>query len=121
MFGLDILAKLLKILRSAASPNQISFGFIVGMIIGLTPLWTLHNLILFIILIILNINIGMALFSLAIFSATAYLLDPLFHHIGYFMLVDLTFLQGLWTTLYNLPIIALSRYNNTIVMGSLVV
>jgi len=121
MFGLEILAKLFKILRSAASPSQIAGGFIIGMIIGLTPFWTLHNFILFVILIILNVNIGMALFSLAIFTGMAYLLDPAFHHLGYFFLVDLNFLNGLWTWLYNIPIIALSKYNNTIVMGSLVV
>ena len=120
MFGLEILAKLLKILRSGASPNQIAAGFIIGMILGLTPLWTLHNLILFILLIILNINIGTALFSFAIFSGIAYLLDPLFHSLGYFLLVDLSFLKSLWTLLYNIPVIALSKYNNTVVMGSLV-
>ena len=46
-------------------------------------------------------------------------MDPLFHHFGYFILVDLSFLKGLWTTLYNVPVIALSKYNNTVVMGSL--
>ena len=121
MFGLEILAKLVKILRSAASPNQIAAGFIMGMTIGLTPLWTLHNLILFILVIILNVNIATVLSSFIIFSGLAYLLDPLFHSLGYFILVDLTFLKGLWTTLYNIPVIALSKYNNTVVMGSLVI
>jgi len=119
MFGLEILAKLVKILRSAASPSQIAAGFIIGMTIGLTPLWTLHNFILFILLIILSVNIATALFSFVIFSGIAYLMDPLFHHFGYFILVDLSFMKGLWTTLYNVPLIALSKYNNTVVMGSL--
>ena len=39
------LAKLLKILRSAATPGQISGGFILGMIMGLPPFWSLHNLV----------------------------------------------------------------------------
>ena len=121
MFGLEILAKLVKILRSDASPNQIAAGFIIGMIIGLTPFWTLHNLLLIILVIILNVNIATAIFSWLIFSGIGYLLDPLFHHFGYFILVDLTILKGLWTTLYNLPVIALSKYNNTVVMGSLAV
>ena len=121
MFGLEILAKLFKILRSAASPSQIAGGFIIGMIIGLTPFWTLHNFILFVVLIILNVNIAMALFSLMICTGLAYLLDPAFHHLGYFVLVDLSFLNGLWTWLYNIPVVALSKYNNTVVMGSLVV
>jgi uncharacterized protein (TIGR03546 family) len=121
MFGIEILAKLLKILRSAASPGQIASGFVVGMIIGLTPFWTLHNMILIIILIIVNINIGTAIFSFILFSAFAYLADPLFHHLGYFLLVDITSLKSLWTYLYNMPLIALSKYNNTVVMGSLIV
>jgi uncharacterized protein (TIGR03546 family) len=120
MFGLEILAKLIKILRSAASPNQIAGGFIIGMMIGLTPFWTLHNLLLLILLIILNVNIGMATFSFAIFSGIGYLLDPFFHHAGYFILVDVSFLKGFWTMLYNVPVIALSKYNNTVVMGSLI-
>lgn len=120
MFGLEILAKIIKILRSAASPAQIAAGISFGMIIGLTPFWTLHNLVLIILLIILNINIGSALFAFVIFSGIAYLADPLFHSLGYFVLVDLTFLHGLWTALYNLPVIALSKYNNTVVTGSLI-
>jgi uncharacterized protein (TIGR03546 family) len=121
MFGLEILVKIFKILRSDASPKQISAGVIIGMIIGLTPFWTLHNLILIVLVIILSVNIGSVLFSFIIFSAIGYLLDPLFHHLGYFLLVDIEALKGLWTTLYNLPVIALSRYNNTVVMGSLLV
>ena len=121
MFGIELLAKLVKILRSAASPNQIAAGFVIGMIIGLTPFWTLHNIILIIILIIVNINIGTALFSFILFSAIAYLADPIFHHFGYFLLVDMESLNSLWTFLYNLPLIALSRYNNTVVIGSFVI
>ena len=121
MFGLEILAKIVKILRSAASPNQIAAGIVFGMIIGLTPFWTLHNIVLIILLIILNINIGSAIFAFVIFSGIGYLADPVFHSLGYFILVDLAFLKGLWTTLYNVPVIALSKYNNTVVMGSLVV
>jgi uncharacterized protein (TIGR03546 family) len=118
MFGLEILAKLVKILRSAASPNQIAAGFIIGMTIGLTPFWTLHNFILIFLVIILNVNIATVIFSWIIFSGIGYLLDPVFHHLGFFILVDLSFLKGLWTTLYNVPVIALSKYNNTVVMGS---
>jgi len=121
MFGIELLAKLIKILRSAASPHQIAAGFVIGMIIGLTPFWTLHNMILIFILIIVNINIGTAIFSFLLFSAIAYLIDPLFHSLGYFLLVDMEGLKDFWTFLYNLPLVALSRYNNTVVIGSLLI
>jgi uncharacterized protein (TIGR03546 family) len=120
MFGIEILAKLIRILRSAASPAQIAGGFILGMIIGLTPLWNLHNLIVFILIVILNVNIGMALFSFALFSGFAYLLDPLFHDLGFFLLVDQNSLNNFWTNLYNVPVVALSNFNNTVVMGSII-
>ena len=121
MFGIELLAKLVKILRSAASPTQIAAGFVIGMIIGLTPFWTLHNMILIVILIIININIETAIFSFLLYSAIAYLADPLFHSFGYFLLVDMENLKSFWTYLYNLPLVALSRYNNTVVSGSLAI
>jgi len=121
MFGLELLAKLFKILRSEGTPNQIAAGFVMGMIIGLTPVFTAHNILLFILIIILKVNIGAALFAFAVFSGVAYLLDPMFHNLGYFLLVDFTSLKGFWTFLYNFPVIALSRYNNTVVTGSLAV
>jgi uncharacterized protein (TIGR03546 family) len=120
MLIIKFISKLIKILRSAASPGQIAGGFVLGMVLGLTPLWKLHNLITVILLVILNVNISMALFSFAIFSGIAYLIDPLFHGLGYFLLADARGLKGLWTAMYNMPILALSNFNNTVVMGSLV-
>lgn len=120
MFIIQFIAKLINILRSAASPAQIASGFMLGMVIGLTPMLALHNLIILILIIIFNVNIAMAIFSFGIFSGIAYVLDPIFHNLGYFLLVDVTSLHGICTSLYNIPLVALSRYNNTVVMGSLV-
>ena len=72
MFVLEFIAKLIKILRSEISPNQISWGFALGMILGLTPFWSLHNLIVVILIIILKVNLATAIFSFGIFSAIAY-------------------------------------------------
>jgi len=119
MFIIQFLAKLVKILRSAATPSQIAGGLILGMVLGLTPLLTVHNLIVIILIIILNVNISMAIFSFGVFSGIAYLFDPLFHSLGFYLLVKVPALHNLWTSLYNIPVVALSRYNNTVVMGSL--
>ena len=121
MFFIKFAAKLFKILPSGESPNKIAAGFSLGMILGLTPLLTLHNFIIILLLIILNINLASALFAFAIFSGAAYLLDPLFHNLGYYLLTGLPALTDFWTALYSFPVIALSRYNNTVVAGSLAV
>ena len=120
MFPVQLIAKIFKILRSGDSPNQIAFGFAIGMIIGLTPFFTFHNIILIILVIILNINLGTVIFSFALFSGLAWIFDPLFHNLGFFLLVDVSSLKPLWTALYNFPVIALSHYNNTVVMGSFI-
>ncbi len=120
MFVLEFIAKLIKILRSEISPNQIAWGFVLGMILGLTPFWSLHNLLVVILIIILQVNIATALFSFALFSAIAYLIDPLFHSFGYYLLVDMQSLNDFWMWLYNVPVLALSKFNNTVLMGSLV-
>jgi uncharacterized protein (TIGR03546 family) len=121
MFGIEILAKIIKVLRASASPPQIAAGFVLGMIIGLTPFWSLHNLIVLILIVVVNVNITSVILSYMIFSLFAYIFDPLFHSLGYFVLVDISELHGLWTALYNIPIVALSNFNNTVLMGSLLV
>lgn len=120
MFVLEFIAKLIKILRSEISPNQIAWGFALGMIIGLTPVWSLHNLLVVVLIIILKVNLATAIFSFGIFSGIAYLVDPLFHSFGYYLLVDLQSLNSFYTWLYNVPVLSLSKFNNTVVMGSLI-
>jgi len=120
MLILKLLAKMIKVLRSEAAPEQVAGGFILGMIPGLTPLGSLHNVLVLLLIILLRVNVAAALFALALFSALAYLFDPLFHQIGYTLLVELPPLHGFWTALYNIPVLALGNLNNTVVLGSLI-
>ncbi len=55
-----------------------------------------------------------------VFGLLFYLLDPLFHTFGFYLLVDAGWLCGFWQTVNQIPFLALSRYNNTVMMGSLV-
>ena len=90
------------------------------MVLGLTPFWNVHNAVVFILIIILNVNIGSAILSFMIFSGFAYLLDPLFHSLGYYLLTQVDFLQSIWQSLYDNPIIVFTQYNNTVVLGSFI-
>lgn len=121
MFLLKLLGKLIKALSSGQSPAQLAGGFVLGMIVGLTPFWSLHNALVILLIILIRVNISMAIFSALFFGAIAYLLDPLFHSFGYWLLVDVTALQGLWTWFVNQPVLALFNFNNTVVVGSLVI
>ena len=111
---------LIRIIHSETDPRQISLGFALGMMPGLTPLTSLHNLLVLLAILFFRVNIGAAMLSWGVFKILAYALDPLFHQIGLFLLTGVAFLQGLWTTLYNAPLVPYTRFNNSIVMGSLV-
>lgn len=113
------IAKLLKALASEASPGQIAGGIILGMIIGLTPISSLHNVFIVILILVLKVNIGMAILSFTIFSGIAYLADPLFHSFGVWLL-ELESMQQTWTNMYNNEWIALTKFYNTVVIGSFV-
>jgi uncharacterized protein (TIGR03546 family) len=117
---IEMIANLLKVLNSETEPGQISLGACFGMLIGFTPLYSLHNLLVLFLVLILRINLSTFLIAWGIFSGLAYLMDPLFHWIGLKILLA-TFLADLWTLLYNIMLFRLERFYNTITMGSLFV
>ncbi|MCK6619474.1 MAG: TIGR03546 family protein [Calditrichaceae bacterium] len=121
MFFLNIFSKILKILRSNESPNQIAGGFILGMIMGMAPFWSLFGVFLVLILIIFNLNIASALLAYAVFSMVVFLADPLIHQLGYWLLAEVQWLKPLWTYLYHAPLVPYTSFNNTVYIGSIVV
>ncbi|MFP4040890.1 MAG: TIGR03546 family protein [Desulfosudaceae bacterium] len=114
------IAKLLKILNSETEPHQISAGLSLAMIFGLTPLFAPHNALVLLLVLVLRVNLSAFILGWLLFSGIAYLLDPIFHAIGYACLTA-TALEALWTSLYNLPLLRLTGFNNSLVMGSLLV
>lgn len=110
--------KLLKVLNSESEPSQISLAVALSMVAGLTPLWSLHNSLVFLLAFVLRVNLSAFFLGLAFFSGIAYLADGLFHRVGLWILTG-EGLKGLWTSLYASPLLRIERFNNTIVMGSL--
>jgi len=120
MFFINLFGKLIRILESGATPRRIAWAFALGTIPGWTPVACLHNGIVLILLCIFNIPFSAGIFGFAVAGLLALMLDPLFHSIGYAVLVQIPFLKPLWTWLYNVPLAPLLRLNNTVVMGSLI-
>lgn len=116
---LKYIAKLLKALSSEAKPWQLAGGFVLGMIIGLTPVFSFHNFIILILIILIKVNIGMVLLAFMLFSGIAYLADPVFHNLGTWMLENPD-LHTIWIQMYEKEWLAMTRFYNTVVLGSLV-
>ena len=115
-----LVQSLVKALHSEGTPGQLAAGIALGSILGLTPLVSLHNAILFGLIVILNVSFPGAMLGWAVFIPVGFLLDPLFDHIGHVLLIHTPALTPLWTAMYNMPVVPLTNFNNTVTLGSLV-
>ncbi|NQZ01662.1 MAG: TIGR03546 family protein [Bdellovibrionales bacterium] len=114
---LNQIFKLIKLLNSETGTNQIAAGIAAGFVMGMAPAFSLQTLLIFILIFLFRIQAGAAFVSAFFFAFIAYLLDPVFHVMG-FKILQIGSLQGLYTTLFNMPIVPMTRFNNTVVMGA---
>ncbi|MFT7559008.1 MAG: hypothetical protein ACI93R_000911 [Flavobacteriales bacterium] len=112
--------KLLKALNANANPAQLAGALALALIAGLTPLLSLHNLVVLLILCIIRINLSMFILSLFLFSGLAWLVDPWFNAIGTTLLTNES-LTALWSGLYQSNFWRISHFNNSLTLGSFIV
>ena len=118
---LKLLQSLLKTLHSDGTPNQIAIGFALGAALGLTPIVNAHNLVVLLLLCVLNVSFGAGMLAWALCVPLGFLLDPLFDRVGHWLLLGTPALRATWTAWDNTPVLALTNFNNTVVLGSVVV
>ena len=116
-----LLQSLFKTLHSDGTPGQIAAGIALGSALGLTPIVNAHNLVIVLLLAILNVSFASGLLGWALFVPVGFMFDPLFHRIGRYLLVDVASLRPMWTAMENVPGLALTNFNNSVVLGSFVV
>jgi uncharacterized protein (TIGR03546 family) len=116
---LKLIQSIIKTLHSEGTPGQVAAGMALGAALGLTPLLNVHNLAVFSLIVMLNVSFGGGMLGWAVFVPLGFLLDPVFHAIG-LGLLQAPSLRGLWTSMYNTPLVPYTNFNNTIVLGSVV-
>jgi uncharacterized protein (TIGR03546 family) len=116
---LKLIQSIIKTLHSEGTPGQVAAGMALGAALGLTPLINVHNLVVFALIVLLNVSFGGGMLGWALFVPLGFILDPLFHAIG-LRLLEAPSLRGLWTTMYNTPLVPYTNFNNTVVLGSVV-
>jgi uncharacterized protein (TIGR03546 family) len=117
---LKLLQSLVKTLHSDGTPHQIALGLALGAALGLTPIVNVHNAIVLVLLIMLNVSFGAGLLGWALCTPVGFLLDPAFHRIGRTLLLETPSLLPLWTTLDHTPFVPFTNFGNTVVLGSVV-
>lgn len=119
-FLLKQIFELIRLLNSDTGTNQIAAGVACGLILGFAPAFSLQTLLVIFCLFFFRIQIGAALVAAFFFAFAAWLLDPVSHRVGTAIL-EMDALRPLFTAMYNMPLIPLTRFYNSIVMGAGVV
>ncbi|MBQ3670306.1 MAG: TIGR03546 family protein [Treponema sp.] len=116
---ISFIAKLLKALNVNTNPGEIAHGIACGFLLGLMPKSSLLWYLIFIFVLFIKINKPAYLIMIVLGSSVAVLLDPLFDSVGYAVLT-VPSLYGFYARLIDIPFVYFTRFNNTVVMGSLV-
>lgn len=111
---------LFNLLNSDTGTNQIAAGFACGLILGCAPIMSLQALLVIICMFLFRIQIGAALLSACFFALIAWMFDPLSDAVGSAIL-EAEALQPIFTAMYNMPLVPLTRFYNSITMGAGVV
>ncbi len=121
MFILGQILKLVRILNSEKGATSIAVGLAMGMVLGLVPSNFLIIVGFFFLFCVVRINGAAFFLGWGVFKLLAYLLDPWFDQLGYWLLAEVPSLRATWIYLYNLPVVPWTRFNNSIILGSFVV
>ena len=110
--------KLVAIFRGNVSPVFIFLSVLLGFWFGMIPHFTGFHILLIIIILILNIHIGLFLFSAVLGRGLCYAAAPVLYHIGVWAHGNLA---GLYRSLESLPIIGLTDFSTYSVAAGFIV
>ncbi len=108
---------LIRLLHSDGGQNQIAAGLAFGIFLGFAPFLSLQTFFVLLVCFLFRVQLGAAFLAAFFFKFVAYLTDPVADPIGR-ALLEHPSLRELWSHMYNMPLIPMTRFNNSIVMGS---
>ncbi len=111
------LIKLLKAFNGNVNPGEIAHAFACGAILGLMPKNNLLWYLVLVFILFIRINKPAYLIMIIIGAAVSPAFDGLFDSVGYAFLT-IPSLSGIFGTLLDIPFVAFTKFNNTVVMGS---
>lgn len=116
---LKYLVNLLKAFNANVKPSQIANSFCIGLILGFMPKNNLLWYILLVFFAFVRINKPGYFIMMIVGSCLAPLADSLFDKVGYAVLTFSPF-ENFYDWLLDVPFVGFTRFNNTIVCGSLI-
>jgi len=112
------IAKLIIALNGNVSKTQIAAGFAWGVLLGLVPVGNAFWIVLFLLSFFFTHHHGAKILSLAILKLIFPLIVYQIDNLGWYIL-HIDSLRPMFTSLYNMPFVPFTKFNNTLVMGGL--
>lgn len=114
-----LLAKLLHALNSDSSIRQIALAIALGFFVGMSPLLTLHNIIIIFFVLVIRVHLGSFILAVGFFSGLSYLLSPWIVQVGESLLTNPD-LSAMFTALYQVSLFKLAHWHHTYTLGAFV-
>jgi len=86
MLILKFLQSLVKALNSDGTPGQVGMGMALGLALGLTPLASLHNLVVLAVAMLTTVSFPGVMLGWLVAVPIGFLLDPVFDRVGMMLL-----------------------------------
>ena len=112
------IARLIVALNANTRPGEIAAGAAFGLLLALVPGGNLLWIALFAATFFLRLNMAMQLLLMGLLRLVVPLADPILDALGHAVLT-LPFLQPVFTAMQNAPLVPLTRFNDSLVMGGL--
>lgn len=113
------LKSLFSALNANTHPGDVAHAVSLALLLALVPKANLLWSFLFLFTIFIRINKASLFLSLILFAFVVPFADVPVDALGGFIL-SLPFMQGAYETLYGIPFVGLTRFNNTMVAGGLI-
>ncbi|MCL1836882.1 MAG: TIGR03546 family protein [Treponema sp.] len=112
------IANLLVALNGNVKKGQIAAGLAWGLLLGLVPAGSFFWIILLVVSFLFSHHHGSKILVMAIVKLILPMLAPPIDLLGWEILHAAP-LQGLFTSLYNMPFVPYTKFNNTLVAGGI--
>jgi len=116
---LRAIAKLIRALNGNVGKSQIAAGIAWGLLLGLIPAGNFFGIVLFVVSFFFNHHHGSKIFGMVLVKILSPVFAPAIDILGW-QVLHIESLQPLFTTMYNMPFVPFTKFNNTLVAGGLV-
>ncbi|NVJ60428.1 MAG: TIGR03546 family protein [Gammaproteobacteria bacterium] len=117
---LNIIAKLLKVLNSEASPRGIAWSIALAFLFAALPMFSAAKWVVILIVAVTRVNLSSFIVFSALFALIAWLFDPLLNDLGLWLLT-MPALQSFWLSVSNTAFGEALAINNTLALTTLLV